>query len=68
MKLREFLDLYAGDRTTLSLLSGDWELFDTYTIDSNISSTDKIDSNWFTGNVLYFYMTAKDELNVCVDI
>ena len=68
MKLREFLDLYAGDRTTLSLLSGDGELFDTYTIDSNISSTDNIDSNWFTGDVLYFYMTAKDELNVCVDI
>ena len=66
MKLRDFINLYAGDGILMNLLSEDGEEFDTAPIDSTMASTNEIAKRWLNGEVVYFDF-HDDELYVSVD-
>lgn len=54
MKLREFVNLYAGDEVLMNLYSEDGTEFDTVPIDPSLASTNRIDKKWLDGEVEYF--------------
>lgn len=65
MKLREFVNLYAGDEVLMNLLSEDGMEFDTVPIDPSLASTNRINKKWLDGEVEYFDF-HDDELYVSV--
>lgn len=67
MKLREFVNLYAGDEVLMNLLSEDGTEFDTVPIDPSLASTNRINKKWLDGEVEYFDF-HDDELHVSVSI
>lgn len=67
MKLREFVNLYAGDEVLMNLYSEDGTEFDTVSIDPSLASTNRIDKKWLDGEVEYFDF-HDDELHVSVSI
>ena len=67
MKLREFVNLYAGDEVLMNLYSEDGTEFDTVSIDPSLASTNRIDKKWLDGEVEYFDF-HDDELHVSVDV
>lgn len=66
MKLKDFIDLYAGEETLLCLLSDDGNEYDEYIIDETIASTRKIDKMWLNGYVNYFYFDDALRVNVSI--
>ena len=67
MKLKEFIDLYAGDGVLMNLLSEDGMESDTAPIDETYSYKEYINNRWLNGEVVYFNI-VDGELDVCVDI
>lgn len=66
MKLKEFVNLYAGDEIVLNIYSEDGQESDTVTIDPTLASTSRISKKWLKGEVVYFDF-HDDELYVSVD-
>ena len=67
MKLKEFIDLYAGDDVLMNLLSEDGMEYDTVPLDSTYSYRKYINNRWLNGKVMYFYY-HDDEFYVSVDL
>lgn len=67
MKLKEFIDLYAGDDVLMNLLSEDGMEYDTVPLDSTYSYRKYINNRWLNGKVMYFDY-HDDEFYVSVDL
>lgn len=67
MKLKEFIDLYAGDGVLMNLLSEDGMEYDTVPLDSTYSYRKYINNRWLNGKVMYFDY-HDDEFYVSVDL
>lgn len=67
MKLKEFIELYAGDGVLMNLLSEDGMESDTAPIDETYGYKEYINNRWLNGDVVYFNI-VDGELDVCVDI
>lgn len=55
MKLREFIELFAGDYAQLNLLSDDGTQYATYDISPDTATTKAIDSYWINSDINYWY-------------
>lgn len=67
MKLKEFIELYAGDGVLMNLLSEDGMEYDTVPLDSTYSYRKYINNRWLNGKVMYFDY-HDDEFYVSVDL
>jgi hypothetical protein len=67
MKLKEFIDLYAGDDVLMNLLSEDGMEYDTVPLDSTYNYKKYINNRWLNGKVIYFDY-HDDEFYVSVDL